>query len=120
MLTVKWSFVRFALTLGAVLAMSFIGGAVAKAQGVGGYAIGRDYYSPAEFMWQAGQEPVKMMTTYEGFCFITGIVGKFDSATDRVRVYVVDEEWLLGGAASSETIAVAARCIRLNEVLNEP
>lgn len=88
----------------------------ANAQAMGGEFTGRDYYSKAEFLWQAGQEPVDMMSTFEGFCFMTGVVGKFDGANDRVRIYVLDNRWMLGGSANDESVAIAARCVRLNEI----
>lgn len=76
----------------------------------------RDYYIFPEYHWQAGQPATKMMTTFEGFCSLTGVRGPMDGKDDRVRIYVgEDHHWYLGGSATSRDFAAAARCFRLHK-----
>ncbi len=55
------------------------------------------------YTWSAGQPPAKMIHKTEGFALLTSIEGKFDAATDRVRVYLgPDGFWYLHGSADKE------------------
>lgn len=63
------------------------------------------------YNWSSGQR-VRMITSDEGYCFLTTVGGDFGGDGDRVRVRVVDGSWYMEGAADpgSNTIDAAARC----------
>ena len=54
------------------------------------------------FEWSPKNPPVKMIPRHEGFCLLSLIKGKFESATDEIGVAVApDGNWYLAGRTSN-------------------
>lgn len=67
------------------------------------------------YRWSAGEPPVKMLHKSEGFCVLTSVEGKFNAATDRVRIFLgQDDCWYLHGSAEQKgQVSATAVAIRL-------
>ncbi len=65
------------------------------------------------FEWRPKDPPVKMISKYEGFCFLSGILGKFGGAGDDISVSVgPDNYWYLYGHTTA-LVQGKATCMTL-------
>jgi hypothetical protein len=67
-----------------------------------------------EAVWDAKTGPVKMISKDEGFCFISGVAGKYEGASEIARVYVdQDGFWCLDGQSRQTTMSARAISVRI-------
>ncbi|MFO0795765.1 MAG: hypothetical protein U0586_17070 [Candidatus Brocadiaceae bacterium] len=64
------------------------------------------------FTWYQGQDPVRMLRSYNSVCFLTAMGGKFEGSGEVIRIAEYSNEWNLeGGASKQKDVAASARCI---------
>src|SRR4051812_13083692 len=68
----------------------------------------------SEAVWDAKTGPIKMIGKDEGFCFISGVGGKYEGASEIARVSVgQDGFWCLDGQSRQNTMSARAISVRI-------
>lgn len=61
----------------------------------------------AEYRWTPARQPIRMISTQEGFCFISAVGGKFAGYGEHVDVVTKDGFWHLTGGSQQHLFARA-------------
>lgn len=68
-----------------------------------------------EYVWQPGDEPVKMISSDEGICFLSMIGGNWSRAEDKARVHIGDDGfWYLSGGEAESHVFARAMAVRFH------
>jgi hypothetical protein len=67
-----------------------------------------------EAVWDAKTGPIKMISKDEGFCFISGVGGKYEGVSEIARVYVGEDGfWYLDAQSRQSSMSVRAISVRI-------
>jgi hypothetical protein len=68
----------------------------------------------SEAVWNPKTGPIKMISKDEGFCFISGVGGKYEGASEVARVYVGEDGfWYLDAQSRQNSMSVRAISVRI-------
>jgi hypothetical protein len=70
--------------------------------------------SSALYSWSQGQAPTPMGGSFGRFCFFTRVAGRFEGASEMVRVAHprASLNWVLTGSSTEQGVSAKARCVQ--------
>ncbi len=77
---------------------------------VDGQIKGKLWYSQ-EYVWEQGQDPVRMKKSDKTVAFLTYVRGSFQGHVEKVEIYESGGYWWLGGRSDTVAVRAKARCI---------